>query len=157
MSDQRRTPLAAIIAGGVSVVLAVVLALVYFLGVRPHYELTADEISRATPLTRTENQVVDAASIEAANLLSLRHDHFDADWARALAATTGKLRAYLATKTEQVRKPLETGKFDTVAATRTSALVWPTSGGRYAVMVMMASPAEAMSCSSECLVAAISP
>ncbi|HEY7009941.1 MAG TPA: hypothetical protein VH395_13415 [Jatrophihabitantaceae bacterium] len=62
--------------------------------------------------TAAQQAAVQAGATEAANLTSYRRTHFAADFARALAGTTGNLRKDLAAKKTMTLAAMTDGKFD---------------------------------------------
>jgi hypothetical protein len=89
-------------------------------------------------LTSDETAAMTAAGTEAANLLSYTRKNFPADYARALAGTTGKLKSDVANpqRKQTVLQTMTTNKFDLSAKVQHTALVGPTDRGNgYMVLV----------------------
>jgi Mce-associated membrane protein len=106
-----------LVAGAAGVVLAALL-LVYFAFLLPDKR----DIGNYGGLSKTEQTAVTAAEQRAVNLVSFRRAHFDADWARALAGTTGTLHSEVgsATQKKNTKAQLDASKAD-VGATVTHA------------------------------------
>jgi len=89
-------------------------------------------------LTDQETAAMAAAGTEAANLISYSRKDFAADYARALAGATGKLKADVADPQRKaaLQQTLTQGKFDLSAKVQHTALVGPTAKGNgYVVLV----------------------
>lgn len=89
-------------------------------------------------LTTDERAAVTAAGTEAANVLSYTRKNFEADYARALAGSTGKLKSDISNPTRKAatKSVIEQGKFDLSAKVGHAALVGPTDkGDGYVVIV----------------------
>lgn len=89
-------------------------------------------------LTDQETAAMAAAGTEAANLISYSRKDFAADYARALAGATGKLKADVADPQRKaaLKQTLTQGKFDLSAKVQHTALVGPTDRGNgYVVLV----------------------
>ncbi|SHG05768.1 hypothetical protein SAMN05443575_1250 [Jatrophihabitans endophyticus] len=82
-----------------------------------------DSSSGSRTFTGQETAAVEAAQTEAANLLSFRRAHFDADVKRALAGATGSVVTDIKRRTADVKKLITAGKFDLVAKVTHAALV----------------------------------
>lgn len=103
---------AAWIAAAVAAVVAAVLAVVLFVVV---YPARSDHHGSAgtRALTGDEQAAMKAASVQMVNLLSYTRKNFDADFARALAGTTGQLHDDLAQDKANTLAQLTASKFDT--------------------------------------------
>ena len=103
---------AAWIAAAVAAVVAAALAVVLFVVVYParsDHQRTAG--SRA--FSADEQAAMKAASVQMVNLLSYSRAHFESDFARALAGTTGQLRTDLSSDKAKTLSQLDASKFDT--------------------------------------------
>lgn len=107
------------IVAGVLVVVVAVLAvlLVHVASVRDHRGQASGSAPTATGLaaagpTRDQQQAVTSAATEAANLVTYSRAHFAADFARALAGATGRLRKDLLGEKAATIARLRKGKFD---------------------------------------------
>jgi hypothetical protein len=77
-----------------------------------------------------------AAGTEAANQLSYSRKNFQADFARAVAGATGKLRSDIESQKDTIQNTMTQGKFDLSAKVQHTALVGPTDRGKgYVVLV----------------------
>lgn len=119
MPDVRRA-LAPWIAGGAAALLMIasVLAYVFF---------RADNQANGGPraFTTDEQAAVTAAGTEMANLLSFSRAHFDADFKRALAGSTGAIKTDIEGKRTVTLQTITKGKFDLSADVTHSALAGP--------------------------------
>jgi hypothetical protein len=133
-SSRSRTPwITASVAG---VVLAALL-LVYFAFLLPAKNDKNDPSSAEGALTTTEKQAVVAGGVETVNLLSFRRAEFSADFARALAGTTGALRSDVSKKKSLTQKAMTSGKFDLGADVTHQALEGPTTGKQQGYLVLV--------------------
>jgi hypothetical protein len=146
MTDVRRESRAPWIVAGIAGVVLVALVVVFFAVLLPyrrdHHPGAATRHGRPDPaaavLTGTERAAMTAAGTEAANLLSYTRKNFQADYARAVAGATGKLRADVTTpqRKQALLKSMTDGKFDLSAKVQHTALVGPTNRGNgYDVLV----------------------
>jgi Mce-associated membrane protein len=103
---------AAWIAAALAAVVAAALAVVLFVVV---YPARSDHSSSAgtRALSADEQAAMKAASVQMVNLLSYTRPDFDADFARALAGTTGQLHDDLAKDKDNTLAQLKASKFDT--------------------------------------------
>lgn len=130
MCPSRRASPAPWIVAAVAGAIFVALLVVYYVALQPYRkDHTAGQFSSS------EKSAIVAASTETANLLSFRRAQFDADYARALAGTTGSLRSDVAAKKATTKSTLVTGKFDLSARITHSALVGPAGQNAYVVLV----------------------
>jgi hypothetical protein len=132
MSEPRRAPtvapwIVAAVAGVVTVALLVTFLVVLVPYRRDH---------APGRFTSREKDAMAAASIESANTLSYRLKQFDADFARALAGTTGDVRDELQGDKSATLQAMTAGKYD-LAAKVTHVALQGTSGKGYAVLVTM--------------------
>jgi hypothetical protein len=136
MPDTARRSPAPWIAAAVAGALAIALAVVYFVVVRPDHR--SKQAQAKGGFTGTERTAMDAATTEAVNLQSLTRAHFDRDWARALAGTTGPLHSDLANSKATTLKTLQQKKLDLRADVTHTALLGPSEDGKgYVVLVTM--------------------
>ncbi|MGI8760676.1 MAG: hypothetical protein ACR2LF_05150 [Jatrophihabitantaceae bacterium] len=106
-----------------SVLAAVVVALLVtlFVFLRPAAQ-RHDRNSAVTAFSAAESAAMKAAATETANLLTYSRKSFDADFARALAGTTGQLNHDLKADEATTKTTLTTNKFDIKAAVTDVAL-----------------------------------
>jgi hypothetical protein len=119
---------------GVAGLAVAALVLVYFLVLEPD----RDHVIGA--LNGDEKSAVAAASTEAANVLSYRRAHFDADFQRALDGATGSLKSDLGSQRAATQKVITQGKFDMSAKVTRSALEGrpdKATGDSYLVLVTL--------------------
>lgn len=124
------------LATGITV-LAAVLAVVLLGVIRPAH---ADQVKRGVrAFSADEQAAMAAASTEAVNLLSYRRAHFDQDFARALAGTTGSLKSDLTKEKATTLKTMQADKIDLTASLNDVALEPPpgTSAKSYNVLVVV--------------------
>ena len=134
MAEPRRQSVAPWIVAGVAGLVVAALALVYFLALRPD----SDDVIGA--LTTDEKTAVAAASTEAANALSYRRAHFDADFQRALKGATGSLKSDLNSQKSATLNVITQGKFDMSAKVTRAALEGrpdKAKGNSYLVLVTL--------------------
>lgn len=95
-------------------VLAVIAGLLAVLIVRANAEASQNSRDAGSLISPTADQLraVQSAAIEAANLTTLSRAHFEADFTRALAGTTGDLRHDLVSKKSAYLSAMRAGKFD---------------------------------------------
>jgi hypothetical protein len=130
MADARRTLTAPWIVSAVAGAVLIATLIVYFVALRP------DEDHVTGSLTATEQAAVNAAAQEATNLLTFSRAHFNADFNRALAGTTGAMRTDLMNQRTNTLKAITDGKFDLTATVTHKALEGPGSkGNSYLVLV----------------------
>ena len=126
---------AAWIAAGVAAVVAAALAVVLFVVVYParaDHRRTAG--SRA--FSADEQAAMKAASVQMVNMLSYSRAHFDADFARALAGTTGQLHTDLSGDKATTQSQLTSNKFDTSGTVTDVALEGGDTGKGLLVLVV---------------------
>jgi hypothetical protein len=116
MAQPRRTSLAPWITAAVAGVVLIALILIFFLWLRPD-EKDADRERAAAAhslggLSATEVQAMNAAATEMVNLVTFSREHFDTDFQRALAGTTGALRHDVQDKRAKTLQAITAGKFD---------------------------------------------
>ena len=100
------------IGAAVAAVVAAALAVVLFVVVYP--ARSDHNGSAGTRVLSTDEQAaMKAASVQMVNLLSYTRKNFDADFARALAGTTGQLHTDLAQDKSSTLSQLNASKFDT--------------------------------------------
>lgn len=130
MAAARRTMTAPWIVSAVAGALLIATLVVYFVALRP------DEDNVAGALNTSEQSAVNAAAQEAINLLTFSRAHFDADFKRALAGTTGAMRTDLNNQRANTLKAITDGKFDLTATVTHKALEGPGSkANSYLVLV----------------------
>ncbi len=137
MSAPRPATSAPWITAGVAGAVLAALLVVYFAFLRPAKDDQHDPAKAAGGLTGTEQQVVVAAGTTAADLLTFRRAHFAADFARALAGTTGDLRDSLKGKKAVTLKAMTSGKFDLGADVTHKALEGTTVGKTKGYLVLV--------------------
>jgi hypothetical protein len=121
------------IVAAIAAVVTAALAVVLFAVLLPDRD---EPVGR---LTGQEKAAVDAAGTEAANVLSYRRAHFDADFDRALKGATGALLSDLRSKRSSTKDVLTQGKFDLSAKVDRAALVGrPDKGSKNAYVVLVA-------------------
>lgn len=125
----RRFTTAPWLTAGVAGIVFVALAVVFFAVLLPYRD---DHPARggfkAAQFSAGEQQAITAASTEAANILSYRRAHFQADWQRALDGATGSLRADVSQNKAATLSALQKGKFDLSAKVVHAALEGPVQG-----------------------------
>lgn len=124
MSDQNRARSDSgtapwIVAGVLAVLAAVLIVLIVRANADSRHD-TRDAGSLISP-TADQLRAVQSAAIEAANLTTLSRAHFEADFARALAGTTGDLRHDLTGKKTAYLSAMRAGKFDLKSSVVVSA------------------------------------
>ncbi|WP_375484242.1 hypothetical protein [uncultured Jatrophihabitans sp.] len=132
----RRTGAVPWLVAGVAGVALAALLLIYFAFLLPDKSNASDRAD----LTATERSAVTGAQMRALNLVSFRVAHFDADWARAVAGTTGTLRKELDTAAQKssTQKMLAAAKSDASATIDHASLEGPAGkGGGYVVLVSL--------------------
>jgi Mce-associated membrane protein len=112
----RRLLTAPWITAAVAALVLVALLLVYFIALRP------DQGHVAGDLTSDERAAISAASTEAANVLSYRRAHFDADFQRAVDGATGSLKSDLTAQKAATQSTITQGKFDMSATVSLAAV-----------------------------------
>jgi Mce-associated membrane protein len=134
MPDSARRPSLPLIVAAVAGAVALALAIVYFVVVRPD-----DNSPKASAaFTRTEREVLSAANTEVINIQTLSRASFDKDWQRALAGTTGALRSDLAKDKARTLDALKKAKVDLRASVSHIALESAgKAGSSYLVLVTM--------------------
>ena len=125
---RRWTPRRAVAAGVAVVVVLAVAAAVFVL--RPS-SAGSDEI------TADQRAAMRAAGNAVVDLISYRRASFDADYRRALAGTTGKLRSDMAAARKQTLQTMDAGRFDLAARLDATALVPAASGSGTNVLVVV--------------------
>jgi cell division septation protein DedD len=148
-SGHRESPASWIVAAVAAVVL-VALVVVFFAVLLPYrrdHHGTATSHGHVVPqagpsgqplgaLTQQETAAMVAAGTEAANQLSYTRKTFPADFARALAGATGKLKADIEAQKDTILHTMTQHKFDLSAKVQHTALVGPTDRGNgYVVLV----------------------
>jgi hypothetical protein len=134
MAEPRRQSVAPWVAAAVAGLVVAALALVYFLVLQPD----SDDVVGS--LTSDEKTAVAAASTEAANVLSYRRAHFDADFQRAVNGATGSLKSDLGSQKATTLKVITQGKFDMSAKVTRAALEGrpdKATGDSYLVLVTL--------------------
>jgi hypothetical protein len=132
MPESRRASAAPWIAAAVSGAVLVALLVTYFVALRPAQDDVAGD------LNATENAAMDSAAAEMSNLLSFRRAHFDADYKRALAGSTGALKTDVQKNRAVTLSTMTKGKFDLVGKVTHKALEGPVDKGKttgYTVLV----------------------
>ena len=121
------------VAAGAAVALAA-LIVVFFAVLQPNRGHAAGSLSDA------EKAAVSAAGTEAANVLSYRRAHFDADFQRALDGATGAMKSDLRAQKANTLAAMNKGKFDLSAKVDRAALEGrpdKSSGDAYLVLVAL--------------------
>lgn len=116
MSQPRRASSAPWITAAIAGAALLALLLVYFLALRP------DEDKINGGFTSQERAAMNAASVEAVNVLSYRRASFESDFQRALSGATGDLASDLHKEKSVTLKTITNGKFDMSARTTHVAL-----------------------------------
>lgn len=124
MTGSRRASTAPWIVSAVAGAVLVAAVVVYFVVLRP------DQDRVVGAFTSTETTAVNAAAQEVTNTLSYRRAHFEADFQRALAGTTGGMKSDLQGKKSAIQSAMTKGKFDLSAQVTHKALVGPVSSGK---------------------------
>lgn len=106
MTEKRRSTAAPWITAGVLGVIAIVLAVVYFVPLRH----ARDEPVRG--LSAKEQAAMTAASQEVVNVLTYSRQNFEADFQRALSGMTGDLLADQQKNKDKTRAAMEKNKID---------------------------------------------
>jgi hypothetical protein len=122
-------------AAAVLAVVAAALAVVLFVVVYP----ARDRHRAAGPASRftsSEQAALKAASVQTVNLLTYSRAHFDADFARALAGVTGKLKSDLEADKAKTLQQLTANKFDIKATVSDVALEGGTPSKGLLVLVV---------------------
>jgi hypothetical protein len=153
MTEARRESPAPWIVAGIAGVVLIALVVVFFAVLLPdrrdqhpsvktsHGQVVPQPGSSGQPLgalTAQETAAMAAAGTEAANLISYSRKDFAADYARALAGATGKLKTDVADpqRKKALQQTLTQGKFDLSAKVQHTALVGSTDhGDGYDVLV----------------------
>jgi hypothetical protein len=110
------------VTAGIAGVLLAALLVVYFVALRPDKADATNPRNGPGGPSKAEQQAMAAASQTVANLETFRRATFSADYARALAGTTGKLHSDVLSKRSLTLKALTAGKFDTGAQVTHTAL-----------------------------------
>ena len=123
------------IAAAVAVLVAAALAVVLFAVVYPARQRAHDTAGERA-LSSAERAAMRAASVQMVNLLSYTRKSFDADFARALAGTTGALHDDLAKDKANTLAQLNQNKFDTKGKVTDVALESGSAGKGFLVLVV---------------------
>ncbi|HEY3736674.1 MAG TPA: hypothetical protein VGL26_04460 [Jatrophihabitans sp.] len=110
-------------------VLVAALAVLLFAVVLPGHADRARAARQA--FSPDQRAAMSAATVEAVNLLSYSRSHFDSDFSRALAGTTGDLKKDLTGEKSVTLQALKKNKIDLTADTQAAALV-PAPAGKQA-------------------------
>ena len=129
MSDQAARPGSAqrrwlpwAVAGVLALLCAAIIAVLpYVRGVSNRADAAANAAKGTVALPLDEQQAVQAAATEAANVLTYSRKNFDADWDRSLAGATGKLRSDHAADKATTLERLTSQKVDLKATVEHSA------------------------------------
>src|SRR4051794_14161022 len=139
MAQAARRPSAPVTAAVVAGVIALALAVVFFVVVLPNHDDDAAPRSGARSgaaaqgaggLTARERTAMLAARTEAVNLQTYARTTFDRDWARAVSGATGSLRTDLLARKASTKKVLDDRKIDLAAVAQAFALVGPADSGK---------------------------
>lgn len=112
------------------------LAVLFFGFVLPAHR---DAHDNAQAFTKPERAAMDAASVQAVNLLSYRRAHFEQDFARALAGATGELKTDLQKEKATTLKTMQDGKIDLAAQVNAVGLESTTDKGTLVLVVVTGS------------------
>jgi hypothetical protein len=135
MPESRRASMAPWIVAAVAGVVAVGLLITFLVGLLPYRrDHTAGRFNGR------EKDALAAASVESANTLTYRLAHFDADFARALAGTTGDVRNELQGDKSATLQAMTAGKYDLAAKVTHVALQGPAGKGYTALITLVAGP-----------------
>jgi hypothetical protein len=139
MTRPEQSRIAPWVTAGIAGVILAALVVVYFVGLRPAKADASRPANGPGGPSRQEQEAMTAAAQGVANLQTFRRASFAADYSRALASTTGKLRSDVLGKRSLTQKTLTTGKFDTGSDVTNTALQGPSDkskpGKGYIVLV----------------------
>lgn len=138
MSDRnptRTSPAPWLVAGVLALVAAaLVVLLLHTTSVKD--ETSAGGAGSALSPTADQLKAVQSGAIEAANLTTLSRAHYQSDFARALAGTTGTLRKDLMSKKAAYLSAMTAGKFD-LKSTIVESAFESESGGKVLILVTL--------------------
>jgi hypothetical protein len=123
-----------VVAGGLILLVAVItIALVHTISVRHDNDKNVGERASAT---QSQQEAVQVAATEAANLITYTRKAFSADFSRALNGATGGLKSDLVKQKANTLSAMTKGKFDLKASVVESAFE-SESGGKVLVLVTL--------------------